>query len=75
MFGINAVTRSLEKGEASLVLCDSSVYPSQLTSHVIELSVHNNIPAAAISGLSSIGAVVGLRSVTSLAFKSLVSKF
>ncbi|XP_067948291.1 ribonuclease P protein subunit p38-like [Watersipora subatra] len=71
VFGVNAVTRSMEKEEVSLLLCDSNVYPSHLTSHLIEHSVHKKVPAAAIASLSDIGDTVGLRSVTCMAFKSL----
>ena len=73
MFGVNAVTRSLEKRDTSLVLVDGGAQPPIITKHLVELCMINRVPGAQIQQLSSIGDVVGLRSVTCLAFKPLVS--
>ena len=73
MFGVNAVTRSLEKRDTSLVLVDGGAQPPIITKHLVELCMINRVPGAQIQQLSSIGDIVGLRSVTCLAFKPLVS--
>ena len=73
MFGVNAVTRSLEKRDTSLVLVDGGAQPPIITKHLVELCMINRVPGAQIQQLSSIGDIVGLRSVTCIAFKPLVS--
>ncbi|KAF6024599.1 RPP38 [Bugula neritina] len=71
VFGINAVTRCVEKGQSSLVLCDNSVQPNVLTTHLIEMCRHSGIPAASLPGLSSLAETLGFTSLTSLAFREL----
>lgn len=74
LFGINEVTRAVEKGEASLVLVDSSVEPKLLTKHLAELTQYKAVPAACISGLADAVYDTGVQSFSCLAIKPLVSK-
>ncbi|KAM3927655.1 ribonuclease P protein subunit p38 isoform 1-T3 [Leptodactylus fuscus] len=69
-FGINEVTRALEKNDLYLVIVCKSAKPEMITKHIIELSYSRAVPACQLPRLSeNMAPALGLKSVLALGFR------
>ena len=70
VFGINEVTKGLEKDALSLVIVDRSTKPFSMISHIPMLAASRQTPAVAIEELSAVLAKkIGVGSLVALGFK------
>ncbi|OQV24038.1 hypothetical protein BV898_01993 [Hypsibius exemplaris] len=70
VFGINEVTKGLEKNELALVIVDRSTKPFSMISHIPASAASRSTPAVAVDGLSaSLANNIGVGSLVALAFK------
>jgi len=70
VFGINAVTRHLEKNKLLLVVVDRSSEPAILTKHLVALTAVRRCPALAIPNLAKrLATHLGVTSLVALGFK------
>ncbi len=63
--GTNEVTKSLEKGEAKLVLYAKDVSPPEITMHIPLLAKEKGIPCQEVPSKEELGAAAGLSVSTS----------
>ncbi|GAU90590.1 hypothetical protein RvY_02988 [Ramazzottius varieornatus] len=70
VFGINGVTRSLEKDTLCLVIADRSVKPFSMISHLVGLAASRKCPAVAVENLATkVGNEIGVTSLVAFGFK------
>ncbi|XP_028405491.1 ribonuclease P protein subunit p38-like isoform X1 [Dendronephthya gigantea] len=70
VFGVNSVTKSLEKDNLMLVLVCGSTKPAILSNHLMLLSATRSTPCCAVFGLSEVMApLLGLKTVAACGFK------
>jgi large subunit ribosomal protein L7Ae len=58
--GVNEVTRSIEKGDAKLVVVANDVTPKEIIMHIPLLCKEKNIPYSEVSSKKELGAACGL---------------
>ena len=74
VFGINEVTRSLERDQVCLVIADRSVKPFFMISHLVSLAASRKCPAVAIDDLAvKLGEKIGVTSLVAFGFKVIVA--
>ncbi|XP_077988268.1 ribonuclease P protein subunit p38-like [Glandiceps talaboti] len=70
-FGINEVTKALERSQLRLVIVCKSAKPALLTTHLIPLCVSRETPALCVSALSkTLAPILGLMSLLAIGFKT-----
>lgn len=63
--GINEVTKTLERGQAKLVIYATDVSPKEIIMHIPLLSKDKNVPCAAVSSKLELGRACGMSIGTS----------
>ena len=58
--GVNEVTKSLERGQAKLVVSASDVSPKEIIMHLPLLSKDKNVPYVSVGSRKQLGSVVGM---------------
>ncbi|XP_055345774.1 ribonuclease P protein subunit p38-like [Paramacrobiotus metropolitanus] len=70
VFGINEITKGLERNALSVVIVDRSAKPYSFISHIPALAASTEIPAAALENLAiTLAPKIGITSVIAFAFK------
>ncbi|KAJ8310008.1 hypothetical protein KUTeg_011873 [Tegillarca granosa] len=76
VFGINEVTRHLERDNLRLVLVSGSAKPAVITKHLLELSSTRTCQALCLSDLNKrLSQVLEFRSILAIGFKKNISDF
>ncbi|MBS3056671.1 MAG: ribosomal L7Ae/L30e/S12e/Gadd45 family protein [Candidatus Aenigmarchaeota archaeon] len=58
--GINETTKSIERGEAKLVIYANDVDPKEITMHLKPLCNEKNIPCVVVSSKNELGRAAGI---------------